>query len=166
MRNRIPGRWWGLAALPVVSLLIPLTGLSGGVAVAAAGLPSCGHLSQQVTVSRASYGEGVLVSFAESLTNRSNHSCTLGTGPSSPLLTIVNSKGTVVWNDCTGNGGVGACPQYLLLRTLKGKGRYREAFTWNQLEGNPGRQAPIGTYRVLMKYRYDTSVSFSLTGSR
>jgi hypothetical protein len=87
-----------------------------------------------------------------SIGNLSSKSCNVAIGPTSPSVSIVNSKGVVVWNNCYAGDQPGACAMFLMLHTLQPKGLYSFSRSWNQRSGPRSTFAPRGTYELISSF--------------
>jgi hypothetical protein len=92
------------------------------------------------------YRPGSPVVMRVSIINVSSRSCAIGVGPTSPTLSIINTKGDVIWNNCYAGDQPGACAMFLMLRTLKPGPSYALAKSWNQRTGPEHSFAARGTY--------------------
>lgn len=105
-------------------------------------------ISLAVSTDQARYGPGTPVKLSASIRNTSPRSCTVAVGPTSPTFSVRTSQGVVVWSSCGGEGGLSACAQYLVLRTLAPGTAVRVGATWDQRSGTPLRRVAVGTYRA------------------
>ena len=80
--------------------------------------------------------------------NISSRTCSVAIGPTSPSLSIVNAKGSVVWNNCYAGDQPGACAMFLMLHTLNANTAYTLAKSWNQRSGANDGYVPRGGYVV------------------
>lgn len=148
-------RSWLLTTIVLMIAVGIAVQVSWHVTDAAGTLPTACSASQlkiALTTNARTYGPGVSVAMATSITNDAPRSCTIAVGPTSPSMTITNAKGVVVWNNCGAGSGLGACPLYMMVRTLNSGGAYREAFRWDQRTGSPASQAPPGPYRLTARF--------------
>jgi hypothetical protein len=84
--------------------------------------------------------------------NASRKICSVAVGPTSPSLTVTNSKGVVVWNNCYANDRPGACALYLVAQTLKPGATYAKTVAWDQRSGQPPAQVPTGSYKLTAQF--------------
>jgi hypothetical protein len=129
-------------------LTLPIATMS--VAVSASTVTSC-HSSQvreTAATSAKSYPEGTLVKLTVTIRNEATRSCSVAIGPTSPSFSIVNARGTVVWNNCYTGDHPGACAMFLMLHVLKPKASYVLARSWNQRDGPQSKFVARGTYEV------------------
>jgi hypothetical protein len=61
-------------------------------------------------------------------------------------MSILNTVGHVVWNNCYASGQPGACPMYMMLHSIDTRGIYRIIKTWNQRSGARDDFVSRGTY--------------------
>ena len=67
-------------------------------------------------------------------------------------MSITNSAGTVVWNNCYADGRPGACSMYMMLHPINAKGLYRINKTWNQRSGVGDGFVARGTYQLTTNF--------------
>jgi hypothetical protein len=151
------------------TLIIVAASTAGLVAVPTLGATSVGamtssapcsstSISLAISTDQARYGPGTPVKLSASIRNTSPRSCTVAVGPTSPTFSVRTSQGVVVWSGCGGKGGLSACAQYLVLRTLAPGTAVRVGATWDQRSGTPLHRVAVGTYRA--------SVGFARGGVR
>lgn len=87
----------------------------------------------------------IVVFLQTSLENISKKSCSIEIGPTSPSTQIDNPDGTLAWNNCYVGDQPGACPLYLVLKTLKPKATYSWSTTWPPTPSTKVLPTP-GTY--------------------
>ena len=135
-------------AFVLAGVTLPIATIN--VAVGASTITSC-HSSQvreTATTSAKSYPEGTLVKLSVTIRNESTRTCSVAIGPTSPSFSILNSRGTVVWNNCYAGDHPGACAMFLMLHVMKPKASYVIARTWNQRDGPQSKFVARGTYEV------------------
>ena len=113
--------------------------------------PACGHgdLRLAGATNARRYGPATWVKLSAQITNVSLESCTIAVGPSWPSLRVTNAQGMQVWNSCTDNDRLGACPQFLALRTLGPGATYVARAAWDQGEGPRRTRVPVGPYHFV-----------------
>jgi len=87
-----------------------------------------------------------------SIRNKSASACTVLFGPTSPSFTVSNSSGFEVWNNCYAGDHPGACPQYLIARSLKPGATYSKTVAWDQRSGKPPARVPPGVYQLTVHF--------------
>lgn len=137
----------------VVAVWVLLAGTAFvGVASAAGSvggvMTPCSAASLQVSASTnlQTYGPGTNVVMVMSARNTSTSACSLTIGPTSPSLTITNSSGAQIWNNCFAEDQMGACPQYVMLFHLAAGAVYSKSAVWDQGIGGPASRGPSGAY--------------------
>jgi hypothetical protein len=143
------GRTALFVGLMLGGLTLPIATMS--VAVSASTVTSC-HNSQvreTATTSAKSYPEGTPVKLSVTIRNESTRSCSVAIGPTSPSFSILNERGTVMWNNCYAGDHPGACAMFLMLHVLKPKASYVIARSWNQRDGPQSKFVTRGTYEVM-----------------
>ena len=118
------------------------------------------QVRETVKTDAKSYPKGATVKMTVAIHNESARACSVAIGPTSPSLSILNSKGVVVWNNCYANDQPGACALYLMLRTLAAKGSYTISRSWNQ------RSGPTSDFVARGKYTLTSSFSSVGSGSK
>jgi len=139
----------------------PVPGIAQNANATSTGVSTCSptDVSEAVSTSQQSYGPGVVVVMKSSVRNTSSKTCAVAVGPTSPSLTVTNSRGVVVWNNCYASDQPGACALYLIARMLKPGATYAETFAWDQRSGQSRARVPRGTYQL-------TSQFSSISGNR
>lgn len=94
------------------------------------------------------YGPKSIVKMTSSVRNTSKATCSVSVGPTSPSFAVTNSKGVEVWNNCYAGDRPGACPQYLIARSLKPGATFSKTVAWDQRSGSPPARVPAGIYKV------------------
>jgi len=87
-----------------------------------------------------------------SIRNVSSTTCNVAIGPSSPLISVTNSVGVVVWNSCYTNDRHGACALYLVAQTLNPGATYTKTVAWDQRSGEPPVRNSPGTYQMTAQF--------------
>jgi len=135
-------------ALLLAGVALPISTMTESVG--ASTVTSC-HSSQvreTATTSAKSYPEGSLVKLTVTIRNESTRTCSVAIGPTSPSFSILNARGTVVWNNCYSGDHPGACAMFLMLHVLKAKASYVLARSWNQRDGPQSKFVARGAYEV------------------
>lgn len=140
-----------LGAAGIVSLE---SGLVLSARATAAGIPRCSNLDVKeiVTTSQRNYGPGIMVVMTSSIHNMSSEFCSVAIGPTSPSLSVTNSKGVMEWNNCYANNRPGACAPYLTTHTLNPGATYAKTFAWNQRSRLQRTRVPTGTYQLVARF--------------
>jgi hypothetical protein len=139
----------GAAALSVLATILgSLALLSPAPSQAATAVASCrtSQVRETLTTNARSYLPGASVVMRVSIRNVSSHSCSVAVGPTSPSMSVLNAKGTEVWNNCYAGDQPGACAMFLMLRTLKSNTAYTLTKTWNQQTGSTQKFVARGRY--------------------
>lgn len=175
-RSRSSARAVGAAGIALV--LGALVGTMGVAAPASGGerganaknAPAllCAPLAvkEAASTSRQSYGPGSIVKMAGSIRNKSTSACSVLVGPTSPSFTVTNSSSVEVWNNCYAGDHPGACPQYLIARSLKPGTTYSKTVAWDQRSGKPPTRVPPGVYELTTHFAGiagNHSIRFDLT---
>jgi hypothetical protein len=105
-------------------------------------------LRETLTTNARSYRPSKPVEMKVTIRNISSRTCSVAIGPTSPSLSIVNAKGSVVWNNCYAGDQPGACAMFLMLHTLNANTAYTLAKSWNQRSGANDGYVPRGGYVV------------------
>jgi hypothetical protein len=122
-------------------------------------------LRESLSTNAKSFASGSTVIMRLALRNVSARSCTIAVGPTSPSLSILNSRGTVIWNNCYSGDQPGACAMFLMLRTIQPTKSYALAKSWNQRTGKLNNFAARGNYVVTSNVsglRTERKVAFNL----
>ncbi len=135
-------------------IISPMPGIAQNANATSMRVPTCSSadVNEVVSTSQESYGPGVAVVMELSLRNTSSRTCTFAMGPTSPSLTVTNSKGVVVWNNCYANDQPGACALYLIAQTLTPGATCAKTVAWDQRSGQPPIRVPSGTYQLTAKF--------------
>src|SRR5665213_856984 len=123
--------------LCAAGLVAPVPGTTPNANASSMGIPSCStsELNEMTSTSLHSYGPRVMVVMRLSIRNMSSTTCNVAIGPSSPLISVTNSVGVVVWNSCYTNDRHGACALYLVAQTLNPGATYTKTVAWDQRSG-------------------------------
>lgn len=157
-------------SLCAAGVLLPVGGPVLSAQATAAGIATCSNAQVRavITTSQPSYGPGVMVVMRSSVRNVSNVSCSVATGPTSPSLSVTNSKGVVEWSNCDVRDRPETCSPHLVAHTLAPGATYERTFAWNQLANLPLARVAAGTYQLRAKFIGVAGrrvTSFRLTGS-
>ncbi len=87
-----------------------------------------------------------------SIRNKSDATCSVWIGPISPSFRVTNSKGVEIWNNCYADDQAGACPRYLIARSLKLGSTYSKTVAWDQRSGTPPARVPAGVYKLTTQF--------------
>ena len=117
-------------------------------------VPNCStsDVKERVSTSKRTYGTGIMVVMTSSVRNASAKTCNVEIGPTSPSLTVTNSKGDVVWNNCYVNDRPGVCSLSLGSHSLKPGVTWARTFEWDQRSSPPPARVPTGTYRLTARF--------------
>jgi hypothetical protein len=138
----------------IANIILSGRGVADSANAASKRVPNCSTsgVKERVSTNKRSYGPGTMVVMKSSVRNASSETCNLEIGPTSPSLTITNSKGDVVWNNCYADDHPGACALYLVLHLLKPGATYARTFQWDQRSSSPPARVPTGTYRLTARF--------------
>jgi hypothetical protein len=138
----------------IAGIFLSARGVAESANAASKKVPNCStsDVKERVSTSKRSYGPGIMVVMTSSVRNTSAKNCNVEIGPTSPSLTVTNSKGVVVWNNCYANDQPGVCALYLVLHSLKPGVTYARTFEWDQRSGSPPARVPKGTYRLTARF--------------
>ena len=117
-------------------------------------MPNCStsDVKERVSTSKRTYGSGIMVVMTSSVRNASAKTCDVKVGPTSPSLTVTDSKGDVVWNNCYANDRPGVCSLSLGSHSLKPGTTYAKTFEWDQRSSPPPARVPRGTYTLTARF--------------
>ena len=155
------------AGLVFAGLVLPDASMAGAQGNVAAASCRTSQVRETVKTDTKSYPKGATVKMTVAIRNESARACSVAIGPTSPSLSILNSKGVVVCNNCYSNGQPGACALYLMLHKLAAKGLYTITRTWNQRSGPTSDFVARGKYTLTSRFSSVGSGSkfgFTLTG--
>ena len=140
--------------LCAAGIISPVPGTAQNANATSTRVPACSSadVREVVSTSQQSYGPGVMVVMKSSVRNTSSKTCIVAVGPTSPSLTVTNSKGVVVWNNCYANDQSGACALYLVAQTLRPGATYAKTVAWDQRSGQPPARVPTGTYQLTAQF--------------
>jgi hypothetical protein len=140
-----------LFAAGIVSLA---PGLAQSANATSTGVPICSNpdVKEVVSTSQQSYGPGIMVVLNASIRNTSEEVCSVAVGPTSPSLTVTNSKGNVVWNNCYVGDHPGACALYLVAQTLNPGSSYAKTVAWDQQSRLTPARVPTGRYQLTSRF--------------
>ena len=133
-----------------VGLVAPVPGTALNANASSMGVPSCStsELNEMTSTSLHSYGPRTMVVMRASIRNVSSTICIVAIGPSSPLISVINANGVVVWNSCYTNDRHGACALYLVAQTLNPGATYTKTVAWDQRFGEPPVRDSPGAYQM------------------
>jgi len=158
-----------LFAAGIVSLA---PGLAQSANATSTGVPLCSNsdVMEVVSTSQQSYGPGIMVVINASIRNTSKEACSAAVGPTSPSLTVTNSKGKVVWSNCYVDDQLGACALDLVAQTLNPGTTYAKTVAWNQRSGQTPARVPTGRYQLTSQFsgvaeNYPTDFQLTKTAS-
>jgi len=150
-----PRRALACAAIVLVAGIIsPAWGVAESADAASKRVPNCStsDVKERVSTNKRTYGPGKMVMMTSSVRNASAKTCKVEIGPTSPSLTVTNSKGDVVWNNCFANDRPGVCSLSLESHSLKPGATFARTFEWDQRSSPPSARVPAGTYRLTARF--------------
>ena len=117
-------------------------------------VPNCStfDVKEHVSTSKRTYASGAKVVMTSSVRNASTKTCAVEVGPTSPSLTVTDSKGVVVWNNCFTKDRPGVCSLSLESHALKPGATYAKTFAWDQRSSPPPPRVPRGTYTLTARF--------------
>ena len=138
----------------VLSIADPASGSGQFAASRVAPPPLCAHsaVAESASTNLQSYGPGSNVEMMSSIHNISATECSILIGAISPSFTVTTPRGAEVWNNCDVSDQPGACPLYLMKRTLKPGATYSKVAGWDQRLGKPPVRAPMGVYQLTIQF--------------
>ena len=145
---------FALLVLCAAGVVAPVPGTAHNAYASSTGTSPCTTpaVRESLTTSQRRYGPGVVVVMTSLVRNISTKVCDVGVGPTSPSITVTNSRGAVVWDSCYAHDRPGACAQYLVSKALNPGATYARMVTWDQRSGRAGTQVPPGTYHVTARF--------------
>jgi hypothetical protein len=140
--------------LCAAGIVVPVTGTMQSANASSTRIPSCStaDVREVISTSQQTYGPGVMVVMKSSVRNMSSRICNVAVGPTSPSITVTNSNGIVVWNNCYANDKYGACALYLVAHTLNPEASYVKTVAWDQRSGQPPARVPMDTYHLTTQF--------------
>jgi hypothetical protein len=90
-----------------------------------------------------------VVTFETTIENLSRKSCSVAVGPTSPMMSLTDPSGAIVWNSCYTSGEPGMCAEFLQLITLKPKASYARKQSWEPSSTTTVLQ---GTYTLMSRF--------------
>src|ERR1017187_6063231 len=140
--------------LCAAGIVAPMQATAQNANASSTGIPSCSTPDgrEEISTSPQSYGPGMMVVMMSSVRNMSSRICNVAVGPTSPSITVTNSNGVVVWNNCYANDQHGACALYLVAQTLNPGATYEKTVAWDQRSGKPPARVPTGTYHLTVLF--------------
>ncbi len=140
-----------LIAAGIVSLAPGLAQIANATSTA---VPLCSNpdVTEVVSTSQQSYGPGIMVVINALIRNTSEEVCSVAVGPTSPSITVTNSKGNVVWSNCYVDDQPGACALSLVAQTLNPGTSYARTVAWDQHSGQTPARVPTGRYQLTSQF--------------
>jgi hypothetical protein len=111
---------------------------------------ACTHTDVRETiVATMSAAPSQVVTFTTAIENLSRKTCSVAVGPTSPMMSLTDPSGTVVWNSCYTSGEPGMCAEFLQLIALKPKASYTRKQSWEPSSTSTVLQ---GTYTLMSRF--------------
>lgn len=149
-RNTVGTALASVILICAAGIIAPLLGTVQHANASGTAVPSCPtpDVREVISTSLHRYGPGMMVVMKTSVQDVSSRICNVAVGPTSPTITVTNSKDVVVWNNCFKNDQHRPCALYLAEHTLNPGATYEKTVAWDQRSGQPLARVPTGTYHL------------------